>query len=214
MGDSLTVGYGTLDGGAFGREQREPFVLVGTVPGKSGDHEGHGGWRINQIAAHLDAWLLATQPTDVALMIGTNDALSMLSAPAALVQLRALAIRIMRRARLVLATIPRLSGSFAKWMPWQQDYNRGVRQLVTQLQGEGYPITLAEVEQRAVIPSLPDGVHPNGDGYTSIASVMGQAVAVAPWNDPRSASPASTSSGVGVVAFLAALALLAAKGRF
>jgi len=37
------------------------------------DHEGHSGWRIDEIASSINGWLNAQQPDIIILMIGTND---------------------------------------------------------------------------------------------------------------------------------------------
>ncbi|MFV3464754.1 GDSL-type esterase/lipase family protein, partial [Mycobacterium tuberculosis] len=37
------------------------------------DHEGHSGWRIDEISARVDGWVDTFQPEVVLLMIGTND---------------------------------------------------------------------------------------------------------------------------------------------
>jgi lysophospholipase L1-like esterase len=37
------------------------------------DHEGHSGWRADQIATHVHAWAAAASPDVVLLHIGTND---------------------------------------------------------------------------------------------------------------------------------------------
>src|SRR5207247_2347427 len=39
------------------------------------DHEGHSGWRIDQIDANIVSWLNRFQPHTVLLHIGTNDVL-------------------------------------------------------------------------------------------------------------------------------------------
>ena len=39
------------------------------------DHEGHSGWRIDQIDANVVDWLRTTTPRTVLLHIGTNDML-------------------------------------------------------------------------------------------------------------------------------------------
>jgi lysophospholipase L1-like esterase len=37
------------------------------------DHEGHSGWRADEIVAHIQAWAAAASPDVVLLHIGTND---------------------------------------------------------------------------------------------------------------------------------------------
>ena len=37
------------------------------------DHEGHTGWRADEVLTHIEAWATATSPAVVLLHIGTND---------------------------------------------------------------------------------------------------------------------------------------------
>ena len=87
LGDSITRGKGDGNlsvGGyrAFLEDQLAAggysFDFVGSlVEGPPSladkDHEGHGGLRIDQIGAQVQAWLGAADPDVVLLMIGTND---------------------------------------------------------------------------------------------------------------------------------------------
>src|SRR6185437_236993 len=85
LGDSITDGYTVPGGYRIGLWQR--FVSGGyTVdfvgsqsngPASLGDHdhEGHPGWRIDQIDANVVGWLGTYQPHTVLLHIGTNDIL-------------------------------------------------------------------------------------------------------------------------------------------
>ena len=41
--------------------------------GQDIDHEGHGGWTIDQLAYHLDGWLAEARPDVVLLHAGTNN---------------------------------------------------------------------------------------------------------------------------------------------
>lgn len=51
-------------------------IINGGSPGRTDfdqDHEGHSGWRAEEIAANAAAWMTAAQPDVVLLHIGTND---------------------------------------------------------------------------------------------------------------------------------------------
>lgn len=216
-GDSLTVGYATLDGGAFARELAVPSfgpaVFVGGVTGPQGLHEGHGGWRINQIAKNIDGWIASSKPTDVALMIGTNDALSMETPGAALAELRTLVLHVLKLGpRVVLATIPPFAGALAKWNTWAAAYNAGIVQLVRELRAEGYSVELADVDKAVSTADLAaDGVHMTPAGYAKIATVMGRAT-VGTSSKPSSSSSLTATEGIlAVVAIVALWRLM--KGR-
>ena len=85
LGDSITDGVGVSGGGGYrvGLWQRlaqngytTDFVGSGyNGPASLGDHdhEGHSGWRIDQVDANIVNWVRTYQPRTVLLHIGTND---------------------------------------------------------------------------------------------------------------------------------------------
>ena len=85
LGDSITEGTQVPGGYRIGLWQRFSSAgyrvdFVGSQfngPATLGDHdhEGHPGWRIDQIDASIVAWLQAYNPHTVLLHIGTNDIL-------------------------------------------------------------------------------------------------------------------------------------------
>src|SRR5947209_13452178 len=85
LGDSITDGLTVPGGYRIGLWQRfttngYKVDFVGSQsngPASLGDHdhEGHSGWRIDQIDANITGWLQATMPHTVLLHIGTNDVL-------------------------------------------------------------------------------------------------------------------------------------------
>src|SRR5262245_28998478 len=85
LGDSITDGTQVPGGYRIGLWQRltagrYTVDFVGSQfngPSNLGDHdhEGHPGWRIDQIDANIVTWLQNTNPHTVLLHIGTNDVL-------------------------------------------------------------------------------------------------------------------------------------------
>src|SRR3954451_2836028 len=85
LGDSITEGTQVPGGYRIGLWQRMAsggyrVDFVGSQvngPGNLGDHdhEGHPGWRIDQIDANISGWLRTYNPHTVLLHIGTNDVL-------------------------------------------------------------------------------------------------------------------------------------------
>lgn len=83
LGDSITFGIGTTPYDAYRkdlwtrlRNVGVPVDFVGSVvSGTMGDknHEGHIGWRIDQLTARIDSWMATYRPDVVLLHIGTND---------------------------------------------------------------------------------------------------------------------------------------------
>src|SRR6201990_3588448 len=85
LGDSITEGTQVPGGSRIGLWQRFTsngyrVDFVGSQfngPANLGDHdhEGHPGWRIDQIDANIVGWLQTYTPHTVLLHIGTNDIL-------------------------------------------------------------------------------------------------------------------------------------------
>src|SRR3954452_2023929 len=85
LGDSITEGTQVPGGYRIGLWQRlaagrYTIDFTGSQfngPGNLGDHdhEGHPGWRIDQIDANITGWLRTQNPRTVLLHIGTNDVL-------------------------------------------------------------------------------------------------------------------------------------------
>src|SRR5262245_16433324 len=83
LGDSITDGTQVPGGYRIGLWQRlttggyrVDFVgtqFNGPSPLGDHDHEGHPGWRIDQIDANIVGWLNSFTPHTVLLHIGTND---------------------------------------------------------------------------------------------------------------------------------------------
>lgn len=207
LGDSLTVGYATLDGGAFASKLPVDAQLVGSVGSK---HEGHGGYRISQIASGIDGWLASAMPTDVVLVIGTNDAFFSTVASdavvrsdvnAALAQLRTLVLKIASKIAgwVIVGTIPPLASTWAKWMPWVITYNEGVIAMVDAFAREGYRVALGDVDKATSTSDLSgDGVHLSAAGYAKMGAQLGQSLRNA-WAGKPNVSTGSSSTGAVVV---------------
>lgn len=83
LGASITDGFTVPGGYRTGLWQRmigdgRVVDFVGSAsngPASLGDHdhEGHSGWRIDQIDANVVTWLRAADPRTILLHIGTND---------------------------------------------------------------------------------------------------------------------------------------------
>ena len=83
LGDSITFGVGssTHDGYRSDlwtrlRNVGLPVDFSGSLRnGRMGDnnHEGHIGWRIDQVAAQIDGWMATYRPDVVLIHLGTND---------------------------------------------------------------------------------------------------------------------------------------------
>ena len=87
VGDSITRGGGQVAGQYLGyrlalqKQLRSGAAgvkvdFVGSMLDKGvadGNHEGHGGWTIDMLAANIDRWMVAYRPDVVLLHAGTNN---------------------------------------------------------------------------------------------------------------------------------------------
>jgi lysophospholipase L1-like esterase len=180
LGDSITDGYGIPGGYRIDlwREVKDSGIdvdFVGSLqngPTSLGDrdHEGHTGWRIDQIQASVDGWIRAYQPNVVLLLIGTNDILRQYRVPAASERLGSLIDRIytLRPAtKIVVSTIPPTANMTANVQI--ASYNAAVRKVVRTRAAARRPIWFVDGCGRFTSADLADGVHPNAAGYRKLA---------------------------------------------
>jgi lysophospholipase L1-like esterase len=83
LGDSITKGTGSPTRSSYRMALSQRLLrggmqidYVGSQSNGSGDdieHEGHGGWTIDEMSAELDGWLAQAQPDIVLVHAGTNN---------------------------------------------------------------------------------------------------------------------------------------------
>lgn len=176
LGDSITEGIDARSSYRYwlGRglgEAGVAFDFVGSLRGArrggwdgavDADHEGHWGWRADQVAARLDGWLVAAEPDIVLLHLGHND-LGAGEAPAAVAgEVAALVARI-RASR----TAPRVL--VAQVIPeagWPALITRFNEALAGELRVAGDPdVHLVDLATGFdARRQTADGLHPNEDG--------------------------------------------------
>jgi lysophospholipase L1-like esterase len=187
LGDSITYGviqYGiNTDSGGYRTSLWNKFVadglkvdFVGSLsngPASLGDkdHEGHRGFRIDQIAASVNGWLDTQQPDITLLTIGTNDlnwAGSLSTEP---YRLSALIDQITNRlpnAQLLVASIPPL-GTSPSNNQHAISFNSSIPGIVNSKVAQGKKVGFVDLFSRLTLSDLADGVHPTADGYRKIA---------------------------------------------
>jgi lysophospholipase L1-like esterase len=199
LGDSLTYGFvspnslNNEDGG-FRRYLWERLTgngypnlnFVGSLQNGIGtidrDHEGHPGWRTDEIAANVNGWLATSSPELILLLIGTNDINQGRSPADTLTQLGILVDRILAArptAQLLVGSdiVPRLNNDYPNVTAQKiLDYNAGIPGLVGSRVAQGKKIGFVDLYALAALNTSTtstdfgaDGLHPSPAGYRKLA---------------------------------------------
>lgn len=194
LGDSITDGYSTpgsyrptlwqllveqdgLEIDFVGSLQNGP----GSLPDK--DHEGHSGWKIDQLEGNIAGWLNTYEPDVILLHIGTNDLIQGASGSQAAQRLDTLVSTIFASkpdvTLLAASLIPLRTDGDWNQAPWQQ-FNDAVPGIVDKYKGQGYKVQFVDMAAEAGLtlgsPDIPDGVHPGAGGYSKMAEVWYPAI--------------------------------------
>jgi lysophospholipase L1-like esterase len=178
LGDSITDGYTVAGGYRIGLWQRlandgHLTDFVGSLsngPANLGDHdhEGHSGWRIDQLDANITGWIQQANPRTILLHIGTNDIGQNYDVGNAPARLSALIDKIR-------ADAPQVQLFVAQIIPTADSAN----EQKTQTFNAALPAIVAQkgplthlVDQHSAITTadLADGLHPNATGYDQMAA--------------------------------------------
>jgi len=187
LGDSITYGvinYGSsTESGGYRTELWNNLVadglkvdFVGSLSNGPAsladkDHEGHRGFRIDQIAALVNDWLDTQQPDIIPLMIGTNDISWNKDLSTAPNRLSALIDQITNRvpnAQLLVASIPPVSTSTSSNQN-VKSFNSSIPGIVDSKVAQGKKVRFVDIYNRLTPSDLADGVHPTAKGYRQIA---------------------------------------------
>ena len=200
LGDSLTDGY-NIPGG-YRTDLWNKVITDGlsidfvgsltngpaSLPDRN--HEGHSGWRIDEIAAEVIPWLTAAQPDIVLLMIGTNDMAQDYNRATAPDRLSALIDRIAATrptAQVIVASIPRLRGS--PGADWVQSYNATIPSIIEAKAAQGRRVSYVDVYGVVTDSDLhSDLTHLNASGNSKVANVWYSAIRPILSSDGSSAS--------------------------
>ncbi|MGW4946179.1 carbohydrate binding domain-containing protein [Actinoplanes sp. NPDC004185] len=201
LGDSITEGTQVPGGYRIGLWQRLAAAgyrndFVGSQfngPGSLGDHdhEGHPGWRIDQIDANITGWLTNTRPRSVLLHIGTNDILQNYNVSGAPARLSTLIDHITAAAPdadVFVATIIPLANSGQEAAA--RTFNATVPGIVQGKVNAGRRVHLVDMHAALNTGDLIDGVHPTAGGYDKMAATWYAALRAVPGSigDPGSSS--------------------------
>jgi lysophospholipase L1-like esterase len=190
LGDSITDGYNVpggyrirLEDLALADGHSVDFVgslVNGPADLVDQDHEGHSGWRIDEIQSIISARLSSYDPDIVLLHIGTNDAYQNFAVGRA-------GAHIARLIRTITAYNPDALVIVSSIIPMSSPAleRRGARintQILTQvgvLQAAGEHVEYVDLHAALTSADLADGVHPNRTGYDKMAD--GWYAALEPW---------------------------------
>jgi enterochelin esterase-like enzyme/lysophospholipase L1-like esterase len=179
LGDSITDGL-TVAGGyriklwSLIKNNGSTVDFVGSMsngPTELGDrnHEGHSGWRIDQIDTNINSWMDSYKPKIVLLHIGTNDIAQNYNIANAPNRLSALIDKICAKlpdgGKLFVATIIPLSFGNVN------SFNLQIPGIVKTKANQGKPVYLVDMYSALTTADLADGVHPNLNGYNKMADV-------------------------------------------
>lgn len=145
------------------------------------DHQGHPGWRIDQIDANIVNWVRNTNPRSVLLHIGTNDVIQNFNLGGAPGRLSTLIDRITAtapNADVFVATIIPLSNP--NWQNAARNYNAAIPGIVQSKVNQGKRVRLVNMANALTTADLLDGVHPNANGYNKMATTWFNALRAVP----------------------------------
>ncbi|MEV6979698.1 ricin-type beta-trefoil lectin domain protein [Sphaerisporangium sp. NPDC051017] len=178
LGDSITDGFNVPGGYRINLWQRMAagghtvdFVgsgFNGPAPLGDHDHEGHSGWRIDQIDANIVGWLHSYMPRTILLHIGTNDMTQNYDVANAPARLSALIDKIRATEPMVELFVAQITPAADQTSESRiQAFNAAVPGVVAQ---KGPRTHLVDMHTGFTTADLADGVHPNQGGYDKMAA--------------------------------------------
>ncbi|MBF9129520.1 cellulose binding domain-containing protein [Plantactinospora sp. S1510] len=205
LGDSITDGFNVPGGYRIDLWQKVvaggyTVDFVGSLangPASLGDrnHEGHSGWRIDQLDANIVGWLRTYTPRTILLHIGTNDINQNRDLPNAPNRLAALIDRIITTApdtKVFVATI--VPAGSANTNAQVRSFNAAIPQIVQTRANAGRPVYLVDMYNALTTADLADGVHPNATGYSKMATTWYNALRAVPGSLTEGSTPTPTAT--------------------
>lgn len=184
LGDSITFGSGgTANLGGYRSKLYSTLTAAGynvdyiglLTTNSSGipdpDHEGHSGWRIDQIDANIAAWFSSFADPDVILLhIGTNDFGQGVDTPNAINRIDALILKMatLRPYAHIIVTNLMERGEPAN-TNIQAEFNPFIQARVNAHAAAGRRVYFLDMRSAVPLSDMPDNLHPNQTGYDKMA---------------------------------------------
>lgn len=201
LGDSITLGSGgTADYGGYRGTLYTLLTnagyapdFVGTQTGNSAqipdpNHQGHSGWRIDQLDTNVEGWLSAiAAPNFILLHIGTNDFGQNYNINTAIDRLDALILKMATlrpNANIIVTNLMERGGTANTNIV--NLFNPYVPGLVDAHAAAGRKVTFLDMRSKVPLADMPDSLHPNQTGYNKMAAAWLEAIdsVVSPPDDP------------------------------
>jgi lysophospholipase L1-like esterase len=201
VGDSITRGGGQVKGKYVGYRAALQanlkagatgfrYDFVGSMNDKGapdGNHEGHGGWTIDDLSAHIDDWLDAARPDIVLLHAGTNNITKGDSPEVAATKLQILIAQIRRHdpdTKIFVAKV--IKSRDPNRRPPTNAYQALIPDVVAAAGDNVYLVDQTTVSGTDIY----DWTHPNDFGYAKMAynwyTAMDEVLAGGAWKNVRS----------------------------
>lgn len=182
VGDSITAGFQSSTGNGYRAALYNDLIgqgnqtdFVGSVRDGTTfdpDHEGHSGYRIDQVAGLLNGVLANYQPNIVTLHVGTNDLGQNYQVSTAPNRLASMIDQI-------LADVPGVTVVVAQLIPSGNSgtqslintYNNQIPDIVQARVNAGKHVYLVSMSTLTTSDLNSDGIHPNDGGYQKMADV-------------------------------------------
>ncbi|MFE7131913.1 GDSL-type esterase/lipase family protein, partial [Streptomyces sp. NPDC057638] len=180
LGDSITLGVGSTTRRGYRPElathlagAASSLSFTGSQTDSDGTrHEGHSGWRIDQLQANIETWLAQAKPNIITLHIGTNDMNrdhQVSTAPQRLGRLLDQIHAASPDTAIVLATL--VPATDPAVQARVDAYNKTIPALVSARTSQGRPIVQVSMGSLTTA-DLNDNLHPNNAGYTKMADAF------------------------------------------
>ena len=183
VGDSITLGMGAPGGYRVGlytllTNAGYNVDFVGTLTSNPHpslpdlNHEGHGGWRIEQIASIITTVFATVEDPDIILLLlGTNDYGLETDFGTAIVRLEELIAKMAANrpfAKIIVANLLVRGEPYNSQI--QGTFNPFVPGVVERQAALGRQVYFTDLRSAVPLSDLPDNLHPNANGYARMAT--------------------------------------------